>query len=66
MIYYSIYNNGVQVPNSTRTMGFVSNVISIQSMITANAGDIIDVRWKIGSGTAQTDNRTLSILQSGN
>lgn len=63
---YSIYKNGVQVPNSTRTTGFVSNVIFIQSIVTVNAGDVIDIRWNIGEGTAQTGNRTLSMIQSGN
>lgn len=61
---FSIYQNGTEVPNSSRTITVKSSVVSLQSAITTSAGDIIEVKWKVDEGTANIENRILSLVRS--
>jgi hypothetical protein len=63
---YSIYQNGTEVVNSSRTTTSLNTSVSLQSMITIlTAGESIEVRWKVENGEAILDNRTLSMIRSG-
>jgi len=62
---YSIYQNGTEVVNSSRTIKSLSSVVSLQAMVTLTAGESIEVRWKVDSGEAMLVNRTLSLIDSG-
>jgi len=64
---YSIFQNGTQVVNSSRTISSESSVVSLHAMVTTlTAGETIEVRWKVYTGEAKLDNRTLSLIRSGN
>lgn len=62
---FSIYQNGVLVPNSSRTIVSNANVTSVnlQAMATVASGQVIDVRWKIDSGTVALGNRILTLIK---
>jgi hypothetical protein len=62
---FSIYQNGVLVPNSSRTIVSNANVTSVnlQAMATVASGQAIDVRWKIDSGTVALGNRILTLIK---
>jgi hypothetical protein len=63
---YSIYQNGVQVGNSRRTIYSEKSLVSLQAMVTTlTSGESIEVRWKVYAGTAELNNRTLSLIRSG-
>jgi len=63
---YCIYQNGTEVANSSRTINSESSVISLHAMVTAlNPGEVIEVRWRVDTGEATLDNRTLSLIRSG-
>jgi hypothetical protein len=63
---YSIYQNGVEVVNSSRTINSGNSVVSLRATVTAlTAGEAIEVRWKVYTGQATLDNRTLSLIRSG-
>jgi hypothetical protein len=64
---YCIYQDGVEVVNSRRTIYSESSLVSLQAKVTTlNAGESIEVRWKVHDGTAELNNRTLSLIRSGN
>jgi hypothetical protein len=65
---FSLYKNGVLIPNSSRTRTSLSNPsdISLQGIATVTAGQTIDVRWKIDDGTVSVINRILTLIKAGN
>ncbi|MFT4698701.1 MAG: hypothetical protein ACI9SJ_001857 [Flavobacteriaceae bacterium] len=63
---YCIYQNGVEVVNSNRTINSGNSMVSLRAMVTTlTAGEAIEVRWKVYTGEARLDNRTLSLIRSG-
>jgi hypothetical protein len=63
---YCIYQNGTEVVNSSRAISSSSSQVSLQTMFTAlTAGETIEVRWKVDTGGAKLDNRTLSLFRLG-
>jgi hypothetical protein len=62
---FSIFQNGVLVPNSSRTI--VSNAsvssVNLQTIATVAIGQTIDVRWKIDSGNVIIGNRILTLIK---
>jgi hypothetical protein len=55
---FSLYKNGVLIPNSQRTL-YNSSVVNLQGIATVLAGQSIDVRWKMDTQTS--DNGQLDI-----
>jgi hypothetical protein len=62
---FSIYQNGVLVPNSSRTIVSNASITSIclQAMATILEGQAIDVRWRIDSGKVALGNRILTLIK---
>jgi hypothetical protein len=62
---FSIFQNGVLIPFSTRTRSSSLNLseISLNGIATVGAGEAIDIRWKIGSGTIKLQNRILTLIE---
>ena len=60
----SIYQNGVLVPNSSRTCASNLNTgsISLQAIATVSSGQNIDIRWEIDSDAIILKNRILTIM----
>lgn len=62
---FSIYQNGVMVPNSSRTI--VSNAsvssVNLQTIATVATGQTIDVRCKLDSGNVVIGNRILTLIK---
>ncbi|WP_255411500.1 ice-binding family protein [Lacinutrix sp. Bg11-31] len=63
---YSIYKNGAEVLNSSRTHNVQISTVSLQEMVTVTAGDTIEIRWKVDAGEAILNHRVLSLIRSGN
>jgi hypothetical protein len=73
MATFSLYKNGVLIPNSSRTRTHLLSPsdISLQGITTVAMGDIIDVRWKIDTQPSNTPqinviNRILTLIKVGN
>ena len=73
MATFSLYKNGVLIPNSSRTRTHLLNPsdISLQGTATVNAGEVIDVRWKIDTQNSDSKevsviNRILTLIKVGN
>jgi hypothetical protein len=63
---YCIYQNGVEVVSSRRIIYSDNALVSLQAKITTlTTGEAIEVRWKAYNGTAELNNRTLSLIRSG-
>jgi hypothetical protein len=63
---YSIYLNGVEVVNSSRTIYLENSLVSLQAKVTTlTAGETIEVRWKVDTGDTVLDNRILSVIHPG-
>lgn len=64
-----IYNNGVLVPISSRsiidTQTTSAAVATLDAIVTTIAGQSVDIRIKIDSGTFTTGNRTFTTVQVG-
>jgi hypothetical protein len=62
---FSIYQNGVLIPSSTKKL--ISNAstanISLQAIATISAGQPIEVRWKTAGAQLSMGNRTLTVLK---
>ena len=73
MATFSLYKNGVLIPNSSRTRTYLRNPsdISLQGTTTVTVDDTIDVRWKIDDQAADSKevkvhNRILTLIKVGN
>jgi hypothetical protein len=63
---YSIYQNGVEVVNSSRTIYSENSRVSLLAKVTTlTQGETIEVRWKVNTGEALLDNRILSLIHPG-
>lgn len=63
---YSIYQNGTEVVNSSRTIASESAVVSLRAIVTApTAGEAIEIRWKVNTAEIGLDKRILSLIRSG-
>lgn len=62
---YSIYQNGVEVVNSSRTINVGTAIVYLQAMVVVTSGESIEIRWKVDAGKATLDHRTLSAVRSG-
>jgi hypothetical protein len=60
---FGVYQNGILIANSSRTRNITLNTsdISLQAFATIIAGQPIDIRWKVETGTLTLDNRILTI-----
>lgn len=62
LVTFSLYQNGIQVPYSSRTVDVNTSNISLQAMGTVTAGQSIDVWWKVDTGGVFIGNRILSLI----
>jgi hypothetical protein len=65
---YSIYQNGLEVVNSSRLIKLyqsTQSIVSLQGMVTVTTGDAIEIRWKVDVGESMLSYRTLSMINSG-
>ncbi len=66
----SFYLNGIQLPESQRTVIPRSNgaigreILSTQAVLTPNGSQPVEVRWHVSSGTGTSNNRSLHLLQT--
>jgi len=64
---FSVYQNGVEIPNSVRTIKALDGIVSLQTMITITEEDTpIEIRWKVDSGESKIGYRKLVLIRSGN
>jgi hypothetical protein len=61
---YSIYQNGVEIENSRRTINLQSGIVSLQTTVTLTLGESIEARWSVNTGEATLEHRTLSLIRS--
>jgi hypothetical protein len=61
---FSLYQNGIQIPYSSRKRVSKYNLgeINLQGIANIGAGENIDVRWNVDTGTIKLQNRVLTIL----
>ena len=63
---FSIYKNGFEIPEATKTVktDSAASTITLQTIATVNGTDIIDVRWKTAVGnTLLMGNRNLTLIK---
>jgi hypothetical protein len=63
---FSIYKNGIEIPEATKTTktDSTASTITLQTIATVNGTDIIDVRWKTVAGnTLLMGNRNLTLIK---
>lgn len=61
---YSIYQNGVEIANSRRTINLQTGIVSLQTLVTLTLGESIEARWGVNTGEATLENRILSLIRS--
>lgn len=71
MVTFSFYKNGVLIPNSSRTRTQLPSDISLLALSAIEAGDTVDVRWKIDEQISDgieisVFNRILTLIKVGN
>ena len=71
MATFSLYKNGVLIPNSSRTRTQLPSDISLLALSSIEAGDTVDVRWKIDGQISDgieisVFNRILTLIKVGN
>lgn len=62
---FSIYKNGVLIPDSIRTISskITSSIISMQDIVSIADGDSIEIKWKTDSGSLTVENRNLTLIK---
>lgn len=65
LVSFSVYQNGVLIPESTRsvTSSASSVSVSLQTIATVADGEAIDVRWKSSGSKITIGKRTLTIIK---
>lgn len=71
MATFSLYKNGVLIPNSSRTRTQLPSDISLLALSKIEAGETVDVRWKIDGQISDgieisVSNRILTLIKVGN
>ena len=71
MATFSLYKNGILIPNSSRTKILLASEVSLLALTTIEAGDTVDVRWKIDEQISDgieigVFNRILTLIKVGN
>jgi len=71
MATFGLYKNGVLISNSSRTKILLASEISLLALTTIEAGDTVDVRWKIDEQISDgieigVFNRILILIKVGN
>ena len=62
---YGIFVDGVEVPDSRRSIEKQSTLISIQTMVTVASDALsVELRWRVNKGTATLSNRFFSLIRS--
>ena len=62
---YGIFVDGVEVPDSRRSIEKQSTLISIQTMVTVASDALsVELRWRVDKGTATLSNRFFSLIRS--
>ena len=64
-VTFSIYQNGVEVPASSRRVTCDSdlNTVLLQALVTVNLGESIDIRWKTEGGLLSVGSRSLILTK---
>jgi hypothetical protein len=63
---YSIYQNGVEVLYSKRTIDALDAIVSLQALVSITTENTpIEIRWKVDAGETKIGSRTLSLIRSG-
>jgi hypothetical protein len=62
MTTYSIYQNGVEIVNSSRTINLQSSILSLQGKVDVTTGDSIEIWWKVDQGSSTLNHRTMSLI----
>ncbi len=62
---YTVWKNGIAVPNSARTI-VVSAQVSLQAFVTVAPGETIpiEIRWRVTDGSATLHHRVFSLIPS--
>lgn len=64
---YSVFQNGIEISNSTRTINALNAIVSLQTMINITEENTpIEIRWKVDSGESKIGPRNLVLIRSGN
>lgn len=63
--HFSIYSNGILVPNSTKTLpsNAVNATISLRGIVSVTNGQSVEIRWNTPSETLLMKNRTLTLIR---
>jgi hypothetical protein len=59
---FSMFQNGVEVLHSSRTLTQLINIVALQVEVNPLAGESIEVRWKVDQGESTISHRTLSLI----
>jgi len=62
IVTFSIFQNGILVPYSSRSHDINTSVITLQATTTVTAGEPIEIRWLVDSGAVMLGNRILTLL----
>ncbi len=60
---FSLYQNGVLIPNSTRSNANTNGQIILHAIATVTDGQAIDVRWKTSLGIVKVQDRILTLIK---
>ena len=61
---FSVYQNGIEMLHSSRTVKLQSAIISLQARVDISAGESIEIRWRVDEGEATLNHRTLALISS--
>ncbi|MEO7175545.1 MAG: ice-binding family protein, partial [Saprospiraceae bacterium] len=63
LVTFSLYQNGLQVANSSRTVDINTSFVALQAMGTVTAGQSFEIRWRVDTGGVFIGNRILSLIR---
>ncbi len=63
LVTFRLYQNGVRMENSSRTVDINTSVGTLQALGTVAAGQSIEVWWKVDTGGVFIGNRILSLIR---
>lgn len=62
-VTFSVYQNGILVPYSSRTSDTKTSIISLQATTAVSEGHTIEIWWHVDQGAAILGNRILTVMK---
>jgi len=68
MVFVALFSNGTEIVNTVRSWmrgtGASTGVVNTQALVTVTGTEIVDMRWRVSTGTGTMNQRSLTFIRT--